>query len=100
MLVRIYRSKDVELAPPRASLSFHVSLLGPFYGIHDREPDELQAVIAEEIEATYPGYQPIPPELGNEVVPDVAMHGVLMGEATIGICLFSIVWRWAVPSSA
>jgi len=50
--------------------------------------------IAREIEATYRGYQPIPPEIGNEVVPDVGMFAVLMGKATIGICLFSSVWTW------
>ena len=98
---RLYRPKDVEPVPSlsnRASLSFHVSLLGPYYGIHDRgEPDEKPAVIAEEIEATYPGYQPIPPELGNEVVPDVEMDGALMGEATIYVCLFSGVWTWVDP---
>ena len=53
--------------------------------------------IAREIEATYPGYQPIPPEIGNEVVPDVAMDGALMGKATIGISLFSSVWTWVKP---
>ena len=98
---RIYRPKDLEPVPSlssRASLSFHVSLLGPYYGIHDRgEPDEKPAVIAEEIEATYPGYQPIPPELGNEVVPDVAMDGASFGEATIYMCLFSKVWTWVDP---
>ena len=98
---RIYRPKDLEPVPSpqsRASLSFHVSLLGPYYGIHDRgEPDEKPAAIAREIEATYPGYQQIPPELGNEIVPDVAMDVVLMGEATIYICLFSNVWTWVDP---
>jgi hypothetical protein len=98
---RIYRPKDLEPVPSgssRASLSFHVSLLGPYYGIHDRgEPDEKPAAIAREIEATYPGYQQIPPELGNETVPDVATDGVLMGEATIYICLFSDVWTWVDP---
>ncbi len=98
---RIYRPKDLEPVPPlrsRASLSFHVSLLGPYYGIHDTgEPDEKPAAIAEEIEATYPGYKPIPPELGNELVPDVAMDGALMGEATIYLCLFSYVWTWVEP---
>jgi hypothetical protein len=99
---RIYRPKDLEPVPSwsnRASLSFHVSLLGPYYGIHDRgERDEKPAGIAAEIEATYPGYRPIPPELGNEVVPDVEMNGALMGEATIYICLFSGVWTWVDPS--
>ncbi|WP_437332467.1 hypothetical protein [Sorangium sp. So ce394] len=98
---RIYRPKDLEPVPSlssRASLSFHVSVLGPYYGVHSRgEPDEIPAVVAEEIEATYPGYQPIPPELGNEVVPDVDMDGVMMGEATIYVCLFSVVWTWVDP---
>ncbi|KYF73242.1 hypothetical protein BE17_31960 [Sorangium cellulosum] len=98
---RIYRSKDLEPVPSpnsRASLSFHVSLLGPYYGIHDRgEPDDVPVAVAEEIEATYPGYQPIPPELGNEVVPDVAMDGVSMGKATIYVCLLSDVWTWVDP---
>ncbi len=98
---RIYRPKDLEPVPSlssRASLSFHVSLLGPYYGIHDMgEPDEKQALIAEEIEATYPGYKQIPPELGNEVVPDVAMDGARMGQATIYVCLFSDVWTWVEP---
>jgi hypothetical protein len=98
---RIYRPKDLEPVPSlssRASLSFHVSLLGPYYGIHDRgEPDEKPAVIAAEIEATYPGYRQIPPELGNEVVPDVELDGASFGEATIYICLFSDVWTWVDP---
>jgi hypothetical protein len=98
---RIYRPKDLEPVPSlsnRASLSFHVSLLGPYYGIHDAgEPDEKPAAIAEEIEATYPEYQPIPPELGNEVVPDVDMHWASFGEETIYICLFSDVWTWVDP---
>lgn len=98
---RIYRPRDVEPVPSfssRASLSFHVSLLGPYYGIHDMgEPDEKPAAIASEIEATYPGYKQIPPELGNEVVPDVSMREGLMGEATIYVCLFSDVWTWVEP---
>ena len=95
----VFRPKDLEPPPGRgASLSFHVSLLGPYYGIHDMgEPDEKPAVIAEEIEKTYPGYQQIPPELGNEVVPDVEMDGEMFGDATIYTCLFSHVWTWVDP---
>ncbi|MGK3990183.1 hypothetical protein WME99_44475 [Sorangium sp. So ce136] len=72
---------------------------GPYYGIHDTgEPDEIPAAVVEEIEATYPGYQTIPPELGNEVVPDVDMDGVMMmGEATIYMCRFSPKWTWVEP---
>ena len=54
--------------------------------------------IAREMEATYPGYQQVPPELGNELVPNVATSVVLMGEATIYVCLFSKVWTWAEPT--
>lgn len=97
---RIYRPKDLEpflSLSNRASLSFHVSLLGPYYGIHDRgEPDEKPAAIAAEIEATYPGYQQIPPEIGNELVPDVYAT-VAFGKETIYTCLFSSVWTWVDP---
>jgi hypothetical protein len=82
------------------ALSFHVSLLGPYYGIHlpgVPEEEPVAREIAREIEATYPGYQPIPPELGNEVVPDVAMDGFLFGDATIYICLFSAAWTFVDP---
>ncbi|KYF54344.1 hypothetical protein BE04_25865 [Sorangium cellulosum] len=82
------------------ALSFHVSLLGPYYGIHLPGIPEEEAVareITREIEATYPGYQTIPAELGNEVVPDVSMDWAFMGEATIYVCLFSRVWTWVDP---
>jgi hypothetical protein len=82
------------------ALSFHVSLLGRYYGIHlpgIPEEEPVTREIAREIEATYPGYRPIPQELGNEVVPDVAMDWASMGEATIYVCLFSDVWTWVDP---
>ncbi|AUX37286.1 MULTISPECIES: hypothetical protein [Sorangium] len=82
------------------ALSFHVSLLGPYYGIHlpgIPEEESVAREIAREIEVAYPGHRPIPPELGNEVVPDVSMATVLMGEATIYVCLFSVVWTWVDP---
>ena len=77
------------------ALGFHVSALGPYYGIHrPGAPEEEPAAseIAREIEATYPGHQPVPPELGDEVVPDVDLDGAPLGQATIYVCLFSIVW--------
>jgi hypothetical protein len=82
------------------ALSFHVSLLGPWYGIHlpgIPEEEPVAPEIVQEIEATYPGYQTIPPELGNEVVPDVDSDGTPFGEATIYTCLFSPVWTWVGP---
>src|SRR4051812_47688477 len=60
-------SGDIDI--PGHTLGFHVSLLGPYYGIHrlgapGEEPAALD--LAREIEATYPGYEAIPPELGDE----------------------------------
>jgi hypothetical protein len=89
-------SARVWLTDERA-LSFHVCALGAYYGIHHSgTPDEdpVAKDIAGEIEATYPGYQPIPSELGNEVVPDVEPDGGRLGKATVYVCLFSIVWTW------
>jgi hypothetical protein len=83
------------------ALSFHVSLIGRYYGIHlpgISEEEPVAREIAREIESTYPGYKQIPPEIGNEVVPDVAMPVGLMGKATIYVCLFSEVWTWIEPS--
>jgi hypothetical protein len=79
---------------PGRRLGFHVSLLGPYYGVHrtgapGEEPAALDLV--REIEATYPGYEPIPPELGDEVVPDVGNFG----KTTIYRCLLSDVWDWS-----
>jgi len=78
----------------KTTINFHVSLLGPYYGIQlpgVPEEEPVAREIAREIEATYPGYQTIPPEIGNEVVPDVTA-GRDFGSATIYICLFSPVW--------
>lgn len=78
------------------ALSLHLSLLGPYYGIHLPGLPEEKSVAEEvvrEIEFTYPGYAQIPPEIGNEVVPDV-VGGVELGKATIYTCLFSQVWTW------
>ena len=89
-------SGDIDI--PGATLGFHVSLLGPYYGIRrtgapGEEPAALE--LAREIEATYPGYEPIPPELGNEVVPDVSLDGRYFGKATIYDCLLSQDWEWS-----
>lgn len=72
--------------PGRRTLSFHVCFLGPYYGIHRTgAPGEEPAAsgIVREIEATYPGYEPIPPELGNEVVPDGLGRGITVWGAPL-----------------
>ena len=88
-------SADIKL--PGHRLGFHVSLLGPYYGIHRTgAPGEAPAALdlAREIEATYPGYEAIPPALGNELVPEV----VYCGKTTIYICLLSPDWEWSSPT--
>ena len=88
--------------PEGGELYFHVSLLGPYYGIHcTGAAGEERAArdIARGIEAAYPGYQPILPEIGDEVVPDVCVDGAcVFGEATIHHCLLSEVWEWGSPA--
>ena len=80
---------------PRETISLHVCFLGPYYGVHHTgEAGEEAADIAREIERAYPGHQPIPPEIGDEVVPDVSVEASLFGESTIYVCLLSRVWEW------
>ncbi len=89
---------DIEI--PGHHLGFGVSLLGPYYGIkRTGAPGEESAALhlAREIEATYPGYEPIPPELGNEEVPDVCLEAHRLGEGTIYECLLS-QQLWAYSS--
>lgn len=89
---RIYLPGDI-------TLGLHVSALGPYYGVHHSgSPGDAPAAaaasdVAHEIEATYPGYEPIPPEIGN-AVPEVSLHAVPDDEVTIYVCLFSDVWTW------
>ena len=82
---------------PGHRLGFGVSLLGPYYGINrmgapGEEPAALD--LAREIEATYPGHEPIPPELGNEMVPDVCLEARRFGKGTIYECLLSTLWDY------
>ncbi len=97
-------------------LGFHVSILAPYYVVYStrlvRAEDDLRAykgkrcdlrldlspaeqpdaqVLTQEIEATY-AYEPMPPEIGNVVVPDVATNGRALGKATIYDCLLSDDW--------
>jgi hypothetical protein len=51
--------------------------------------------LAREIEAAFPGYELIPPELGEEVVPEVSTSERWFGEATIYACLLSEAWARA-----
>jgi hypothetical protein len=73
-------------------LGFHVSILGPHYVVHRMgRPDEepYAQAVAQEIEATYRGYEPIPPEIGDVVVPDITLDAKNFGQATVFDCLLS-----------
>jgi hypothetical protein len=83
-----------DLSRREETVSFHVSLLGPYYGVHHLGERDEPADIAREIEVAYPGYTPIPPEIGNEVLPDVEGNSMWPGTNTIYVCLFSEVWTW------
>ena len=57
-------------------------------------PDEepyARAVIAE-IEATYPDHEPMPPEVGQMIVPGVVTSRRYIDTATLFDCLFSDEW--------
>lgn len=60
----------------------------------DFSPDEVPFVkaIEEEVSRTFPGHEPMPPEVGKTIVPDVIGGGNLYGESTIYGCLFSDDW--------
>ena len=77
-------------------------LLGPYYLVcRLGTPDEEAYArdVAQEIERAYPGHEPIPPELGDMVIPDVALDTVGLGEATIYHCLLGTHWPGDLRSS-
>lgn len=98
----------------RYGLGFLVSFLVPYYVVYscasvdyhdetgklisydtlDFSPNEkpYAPVIVEELCATFGGYEPMPPEIGNIVVPDAVTDFRFMGEATIYTCLFTTTW--------
>jgi len=57
-------------------------------------PDEEPYVraVSEEISSIFPGYEPLPPEVGNVVVPDVVAGNQAMGKTTLFHCLFTDAW--------
>jgi hypothetical protein len=48
--------------------------------------------LKQEIATTFPDHEPIPPDVGLTVVPDVQAGNKWFGEATIFTCLFSHSW--------
>ena len=108
--------------PPRSDreevhkIEFLVSFVVPYYVIYsisftkddgppgglvsgpelafDFTPDEAPFVeiIKEEILFTFPDHEPMPPDAGKTIVPEVIGGGNLYGESTIYGCLFSDSW--------
>jgi len=100
-------------------LCFQVSFLGPYYVLHssrflwrdekdsfgyrlsgpgeerfDLTPEERPYAdrLVPEIEAEFPGYELMPPEMGHVVIPDLQHEGRAPGEATIYDCLIDDQW--------
>lgn len=76
------RERAAGTLDPQSATSFELS------------PDEsaFAKVIIEEIELAYPGYAPIPPEVGRTVIPDIVTERKRFGEAEIFGCFFSDDW--------
>lgn len=57
----------------------------------DFTPEERAAVgvLVQEIEVTFVDHEPMPPEIGGVIVPDVATSSRPLGAATIGHCLIA-----------
>lgn len=105
--------------PPRGwyevhrKIGFLISFLAPCYVIYGASiiiapttsgrtqelrftfpPDEDPYVrtITGEILSVFPGYELIPPEVGNVIVPDVVAGNKMMGQTTLYLCLFTDAW--------
>jgi hypothetical protein len=100
---------------PSHEIGFAVSVIAPCYvvfssravpidppiGIRDTELQvsfNLSSVelpfargIAEEIEISFPDHEPMPPEVGNVIVPDVSTELPHPGFATLFECMFSVL---------
>ena len=109
----VHTSKESHL-----SLLFLISFVVPYYTIYSERhvfngqltpkgkpsttikrsfnlsPDELPfaTAIEEEIRTTFPGHEPILPEVGLTVVPDVQAGNKWFGESTLFTCLFAHFW--------
>ncbi|MEN0062781.1 MAG: hypothetical protein AAGA48_11570 [Myxococcota bacterium] len=66
-----------------------VSIIAPFYVVHGApRGGRLGAFLDELVRQTFE-VRSLPPELGHERIPDIAVGNVEMGETTIGDALFS-----------
>jgi hypothetical protein len=74
--------------------SFGHRLSGPGEERFDLTPEEEPYAerLVREIEAEFPGYQLMPPEIGHVVIPDLQHENRPPGEATIYDCLIDDQW--------
>lgn len=79
-------SAVVVVAPTDTGLARHIE----FTFSPDEEPHA--RTLTEEILAVFPGYEPMPPEIGNIVVPDVVAGVKPLGKTTLYHCLFTDAW--------
>jgi hypothetical protein len=99
------RASNRELLPPADSIAHCIIYAepdSPFLDPRDREFDLFREIrfelrsdeqpyaraVAEEIEAAFPGYEPMPPEIGKVLVPDVVAGAGDMRKSTLYDCLF------------
>ena len=107
--------------PPRGPqeknhvIGFLISFLAPYYVLYSSAhvaapggtpqdwsqeirftfaPDEepYARAVTEEILSIFPDREPLPPEIGNIVVPDVVAGNQSMGQTTLFHCLFTDTW--------
>jgi hypothetical protein len=87
----VYSSRMTHL-DPRDPASEGRSIRREFSFTFTGDEEPYVREIVREIEATYSGYEPMPPDVGNVIVPDVVAGLKLMGETTLYHCLFSDDW--------
>lgn len=99
---------------PPHEIGLFISIIAPYYVVYSsrrvdrtyREavPQELQAfdldddekadaqVMIDEMKLLFPGHEPMPPNIGNIVVPDVMAGNQELGKVTIYHCFFTDSW--------
>lgn len=78
----VYLPEPVDLLDHETEIAF------------DFSPDERPFALAvtKEIERTFAGFEPMPPEVGKTIVPEVIGGGELYGQSTLYGCSFSDKW--------
>lgn len=99
---------------PPQTISVLISIIAPYYVVYssrkvdrtyrDSDPAKLQAfdldddekadaqIIVDEMKQLFPEHEPMLPDIGNIVVPDVMAGNQELGKATLYHCLFTDSW--------